>query len=193
MILLTFLYQNNDYLTKLTISIQSNRLQERTENYIETLECFCNILESIRHDSTICLEDHLPAVIDKSRQIQKLYEDIDKIEKIVSTVKKVVDEMDAKVSEAESVLGKPVIIRRLFGALFGSSPKKTGNNANQQRLQYTAPHLFKSSDFFVESSDPNNSEDLIFSGASASDDPNEEIVVRSQTRKNKKYSTESAN
>lgn len=141
-------------------------------------------MESIRQDSAICLEEHLPAVVDKSRQIQKLYDDIDRIEAVVATVKKTVDDMDKKVTEAETALGKPVIIRRLFNTLFGSSPKKTRNNTNPATLQYVEPYIFKSSDYFFESNQQNHSEDAIFSAGSTSDDPDEEIlVVRSHRSK----------
>ena len=160
-------------------------MQERIDDYLGILEGFCSVLESIRQDSTICVEEHLPAVIEKSRQIQKLYEDIDRIEVVVSTAKKSVDEMDVKVTEAESVLGKPVIIRRLLNTLFGSSPRKTRKNGTPApHVQYVEPYIFKSSDYFIESSEPIHSLDHSLDATlspddSACDDPDEEIVVRS--------------
>lgn len=110
-----------------------------------------------------------------------MYEDIDRIEAVVSTAKKTVDDMDVKVTEAESVLGKPVIIRRLFNTLFGSSPRKTRKNRTPaSHMQYVEPYIFKSSDYFIESSEPVYSLDETLSpDGSVCDDPDEEIVVRS--------------
>lgn len=157
-------------------------MQDKTDDYLGILESFCNSLESIRHDSAICLEEHLPAVIDKSRQIQKLYDEIDRIESAVAIVKKTVDEMDSKVTEAESVLGKPVIFRRLFNTLFGSAPKNVKNIAPVS-VEYIEPKIFKSTDFFIESIETNHFEEATFAPGSASDDPDEEIVVRSHRNK----------
>lgn len=109
---------------------------------------------------------------------------IDKIEAVVTVVKKTVDDMDEEVIKAEAVLGKPVIIRRLFNTLFGSSPKKT-STTSATPLQYSEPNIFNTSDYFVMSSELNHSDNLNFSGAS-DDDPDEELIVRSHRTK-KKY------
>lgn len=124
-------------------------------------------------------------MIDKSRQIRKLYDVIDKIEEVVAVVKKTIDDMEEKVVTAESVLGKPVIIRRLFSTLFGSSPKKTRSNATSTSLQYTEPYIYNTSNYFVVSREPNHSECVTLSGASDDDDPEEEIILRSHRPKKK--------
>ena len=108
------------------------------------LETTCGLLQDIRRDNNMCLEQLLPEIIEHNQRMDQLFQWIDKLEVLVAEVKKNVDDMDNQVTRAERLLSKSLSVKRIFSSLFN-------NNRNERRqsiVSYQEPQLFKAADYF---------------------------------------------
>jgi biogenesis of lysosome-related organelles complex 1 subunit 4 len=122
------------------------------------LEEFCGLLEVIRIDNTVCLEQVLQKVRQKSLTMEEVYAKIDHLEQFVEIVKKCVNEMEEDMNKAQQLLPKNRV-KKFFNSILNSSSKQTFTS--QQNFRYDAPYIFKTNDYiFKDDNDLANDQNL---------------------------------
>lgn len=129
------------------------------EDMLMHLEEFCSLMEMIRMDDRLCLQQILKTVYEKSLLLEPVYVKIEKLEKFVSVVKKCVEDMEEQMTRAEQMFPNNKI-KKFFTSLMNNSSSKQVNNASKGRLTYDPPHIFNTNDFIKQTDiqiDVNNS------------------------------------
>ena len=99
------------------------------------MEEFYCIIEKIRNDGFICLDQLSVTLQPKLDQCEQLYRMIDKLERIVGHVSMQLNLMDKEVNKAEKMMGKKSKVKRLF-SLIGTT------QSTSQRYTYVPPDIF---------------------------------------------------
>ncbi|CAM1331746.1 BCAS4 (predicted) [Pycnogonum litorale] len=133
----------SDFLTVDT-SKQKEAVHELVDDFLMRLDEFCNILDIVQGDSTMCLQNTVPEIYEKSLQLENIYEKIDNLENFLSMVRKNVDAMEEKVTQAEQDLGATGTFKKMFTSLYKTTPK-----ISSPVKEYEAPEIFVCDNLFV--------------------------------------------
>jgi cappuccino protein len=109
------------------------------------LEEFCGLLEMIRTDNNICLEQVLKKVHEKSLIMDQIYHKIDKLQEFVEIVKKSVDDMEEEVTKAEQLFGNNNKVKKFLSSFISSSSSKP--STSQRKAKYEPKDIFITSDY----------------------------------------------
>ena len=128
------------------------------------LEEFCGLIEMIRNDSNICLEEAINNISQKSETMNEIYGKIDRLEEFVGVVKQCVDNMDKEVTKAEQLFGDTNNnrVKKFFSVFISNTSKQT--NRKQIDAKYEPTEIFQTN-HFIKSLDlatiPQNSDQPI--------------------------------
>lgn len=126
---------------------QGKLLDDSTEDILTHLEEFCGLLEMIRTDNNVCLEQSLVRLKEKSIVMEKIYEQIDKMQNFVEIVKQCVNQMDDEVTKAEQLFATNSV-KKFFKSIINTS----GNRLHHQQPRFELPDIFKVEDY-IKSND----------------------------------------
>lgn len=126
---------------------QKKETEDAIENLLTHLEEFCGLIEMIRNDSNICLEEAIGNISKKAETMNKVYEKIDRLEDFVGVVKQCVDDMDKEVTKAEQLFGDTNNnrVKKFFSAFISNTSKQ--NNRKSIDAKYEPKEIFRSSDY----------------------------------------------
>ena len=103
------------------------------------MEEFYGLIEMIRSDSNLCLDQMTASVHAKMGQCAELFRMIDKLERIVRHVSLQLSLMEGEVSKAEKMMGKKKNpVSKLFSFI--------SNQSGSSRYSYVPPDIFKTED-----------------------------------------------
>ncbi len=121
------------------------------------MEEFCGLLEIIRTDNNICLEQVLKKVHEKSLIMDQIYHKIDKLQEFVQIVKKSVDDMEEEVTKAEQLFGNNNKVKKFLSSFISSSSSKP--STSQRKAKYEPKDIFITSDY-IKSCDSETDQNL---------------------------------
>ena len=117
-------------------------LNDSIENLLTHMEEFYGLIDMIRSDSSLFLEEFSSNVHSKMQQCSQLFRMIDKLERIVRHVSFQLSFMEREVSKAEKMMGKENPVKKLFSLI--SSSTVGSNSLNNRSFNYVPPDIFKS-------------------------------------------------
>lgn len=134
---------------------------ESVEDILAKLEEFLSLSDLIRSDVNLSLNTTLNGIHAKSKEIEKYFDRIDKLEAFVMMVKKNVNEIESAVEGAESELSGLGSIRKALNSIsipFLSSSKSTSNKSSAATAKIFEPvSIYRTEDYFATSpADSNN-------------------------------------
>lgn len=123
-------------------------MQEVIDANLAVLEEFCQVFETLRNESSYCYEHVIPLVQSKLPLLDQLCLKVDKLERIIETMKASVDEMEEAVTKAEATLDTGVSVKKLLGSWFsGNRNRRTPT----RQEPFVPPAIFKTEQLFPES------------------------------------------
>lgn len=125
-------------------------MEAAIEENLVHLEEFCGTLDIIRNDNTLCVEQVLPRVIEKSKEMEDLYKEIEKIEKFVDIVKGTINSMEIEVTKAEELFKNQNKVKKFFSSIWSN---KSNRNRKNRRSKYVAPEILSFSQYLSKSSE----------------------------------------
>ncbi|RWS01372.1 biogenesis of lysosome-related organelles complex 1 subunit 4-like protein [Dinothrombium tinctorium] len=129
--------------------------EEAVEEKLTHLEEFCGVIDMIREQNSVCLEQKLPIVYAKCTELEDLFRSIDRLEEMVKIVKATVDAMECEVIKAEELFANNKI--KKFLSSFWNNKRRSSDS---RKPKYVEPKLFSTKDFFCdEQSAPVKSDD----------------------------------
>ena len=139
----------NSFLT----TSQKKETEDAIEDLLTHLEEFCGLIEMIRNDNNICLDEVLKNVSEKSKVMNEIYTKIDKLDQFVQIVRQSVDDMDKELTKAEQLFGQSNNnnkVKKFFSSFISNTSKQ--NNVKRIDVKYEPKEIFKTSDY-IRSSD----------------------------------------
>ncbi|XP_055939488.1 biogenesis of lysosome-related organelles complex 1 subunit 4-like [Argiope bruennichi] len=147
--LVTDLAQEYSKYLKVDVSAEKTILEDEVEDVLTRLDEFTSLVDMVRSDNTVCLNQKLPGIHEKFAEMEKVFVQIDRLEDMIKVIKQNLEVMEEKVNEAEEHLDSSSV-KKLFNSfqkpLFS---KKTGDQ--KKHLKYESPEIFKTDDFFPNS------------------------------------------
>jgi hypothetical protein len=125
---------------------ESQQLKDAIEHNLSCLEKFCHELESIRSNSSVCLDTLYPDLVTKMQDMQKVYARIDSLEHIMSEIKKTTDVMEAEVERAETVLDSSPSVKKFLVSMFKTQPPETEVGL----IEFCPPDIFNTKELFSQ-------------------------------------------
>lgn len=129
---------------------------EAIEDCLAHLEEFCSAVDAIRSDNTECFEQLVPLICQEAAALEQMYQNIDKLEHVVSIVKHTVLIMEQEVEKAEKLLSNSNTIKKLFNSLFSNSSKKVYSS---RRPKFIQPKIYDSNQFFLSNPHSNDNKE----------------------------------
>lgn len=133
------------------MNIVSNNAKINTDfpnDYI--IKLFSNV--KVKTDSAITMHKNLPEIYSYGKELDKLYKNIDNMEKFVNVVNENLAKVEQQVSRAEEELGiNDTGIKGLFKPFLGKMKKRADSSVDDVvDLHYEPVEIYKTSDYFVE-------------------------------------------
>ena len=127
--------------------MQLQGLRDAVDCSLSVLEQHCQLLESMKQDTTLTVEQLLPSAHEKSLRIRAFYQMIDRLESVVRQVGQSVERMDQELCVAESTFSTSTAFKvpKLLSSLLTTRKKPSTST----RLRYEAPPLFRTSQLFA--------------------------------------------
>ncbi|CAL1271968.1 unnamed protein product [Larinioides sclopetarius] len=147
--LVTDLAQEYSKYLKVDVSAEKTLLEDEVEDILTRLDEFTSLVDMVRSDNTVCLNQKLPGIHEKFAEMEKVFVQIDRLEEMIKVIKQNLDVMEEKVNEAEEHLDSSSV-KKLFNSF--QKPLFSKKGADQKKhLKYEAPEIFKTDDFFPNS------------------------------------------
>jgi len=129
------------------ISQEKKETEDAVEDLLTHLEEFCGLIEMIRNDNNICLDEVQKNVSEKSQVMNEIYTKIDKLEQFVQIVKQSVDDMDKELTQAEQLFGDSNNnkVKKFFSAFISNTSKQTP--VKRINAKYEPKEIFRTSDY----------------------------------------------
>lgn len=145
---------SQDYSKYLKVNVASEKaaLEDEIEDVLTRLDEFTSLVDMVRGDNALCLNNTLPEIFKKCEEMEKMFQKVDKLEEMVQAIKQNLDVMEEKVVEAEEKLDSSSV-KKLFNSL--QKPlfsKKTSEP--KKETKYEPPVIFKTEDFFLNQQKP---------------------------------------
>ncbi|XP_071173964.1 biogenesis of lysosome-related organelles complex 1 subunit 4-like [Mytilus edulis] len=114
------------------------------EEMLTKLEEFGQLVELVRSDTAICMNDAMPLIQNKCNEMHTVFDKIDNLEKFVLLVKDNVSVMETELVKAEDQMGSFSGLKKMLSSFV--SPKKTQTKVTKQ-ADYEVPIIFKTEDY----------------------------------------------
>ena len=139
------------YFLTIFVFQQKKETEDAIEDLLTHLEEFCGLIEMIRNDNNICLEEVLKNISQKSIEMNEIYAKIDKLEQFVQIVRQCVDDMDKELTKAEQIFGdnNNNRVKKFFSSFISNTSKP---NVKPIDAKYEPKDIFRTSDY-IKSSD----------------------------------------
>jgi hypothetical protein len=126
---------------------QKKETEDAIEDLLTHLEEFCGLIEMIRNDSNICVEEVSKKVAKECRVMDTIYSQIDKLEQFVTIVRKTVEDMDAEMTRAEQLFADDNNnrVKKFFSSLMSSNAKQS--HFKRINAKYEPKEIFRTSDY----------------------------------------------
>lgn len=140
--------------TTIPIAKEKAQFEESVEMMLNRLDEYCQLVDLIRSDTSLCLNSTLPHIYGKSQQMKAIFERIDKLEAFVGVVKRNVAVMEELVAKAEADVGSVSSVKKMLQLfklpLFGTS-KKTSQSPKQvvNIRTFVEPEIFRTDDYLL--------------------------------------------
>ncbi|ESO90264.1 hypothetical protein LOTGIDRAFT_233804 [Lottia gigantea] len=144
-----------DYRNYLNFDItkEQSKYYESIEGMLTKLEEFCGLVDLIRSDTNLCLNTTLPKIQEKCIEMRHVFDRINKLVQFVEVVKRDVNIIEEKVTQAEKDVGDSIgsgLIKKL-SSIVGSKKSK-----EKKKVEYEEPLIFNTDQYF-----PKNSQTLL--------------------------------
>jgi cappuccino protein len=139
---------SRDYAGYLAIDSGKQRksVEEAIEEALVHLEEFCGLLDVIRSDNVLCLEQVLNRIYTKSLEMETLYEEVDRLQEFVAIVRRSVEDMETQVLTAEKLLKNQNSVQKFFSNIWGKNGKNKASSS-ARKPKYSAPDIFRTEDY----------------------------------------------
>ncbi|KAL5021838.1 hypothetical protein ScPMuIL_000993 [Solemya velum] len=137
-------------------SKEQEKFHEAIDEMLTKLDEFGGLVDMIRSDTTLCLNKTLPEIQQKSLQMQKIFDRVDKMEAFVGVVRHNIANMEDVVSKAEDDLGSLSGIKKMLSSFV--SPKRTKSKGKDQKCTYEPVDIFSTQTFFQPTTPSNKPE-----------------------------------
>ncbi|XP_054165004.1 biogenesis of lysosome-related organelles complex 1 subunit 4-like [Oppia nitens] len=130
------------------ITCEKKETEDAIEDLLTHLEEFCGLIDMIRNDNNICLEEVVNKITEKSKIMDEVYSKIDRLEQFVEIVKKCVDDMDTELTKAEQLFGdnnNNNRVKKFFNSFIGNTSKQ--NDFKRLDVSYEPKEIFRTDDY----------------------------------------------
>ncbi|KAL4234425.1 biogenesis of lysosomal organelles complex-1 [Mactra antiquata] len=135
-----------DYACYLKVNAEKERdtFHNSIDDMLMKLEEFGGLFDTIRSDTSSCLDSQINDIESKCEDMRKLFARIDQLEKFVSIVNRDVNKMEECVNKAESEMSTFKSFKKMFSSLVGS--KKTNQN-KEDTVEFVSPEIFSTDQY----------------------------------------------
>ncbi|KAG8201631.1 hypothetical protein JTE90_012701 [Oedothorax gibbosus] len=134
---------------KVDVTTEKSILEDEIEEILTRLDEFTSLVDMVRGDNALCLNQTLPEIHKKCSEIEKVFHQVDRLEDMVKAIKQNLDVMEDKVNEAEVHLDTSSV-KKLFNSLQKPLFSKKAAEPKKQ-IKYEPPVIFRTEDFFPNS------------------------------------------
>merc|ERR1712038_245565 len=108
----------DDYAKYVSLDVSKERtlFDDNIEDLLTRLDEYCSLIDIVRSDTNLCLAKTLPAIREKSRQMETVFQKIDQLEAFVSMVKGQVSSMEEQIVVAEEHMGSLSTFKKMFSS-----------------------------------------------------------------------------
>ncbi|XP_018421885.1 PREDICTED: breast carcinoma-amplified sequence 4 [Nanorana parkeri] len=125
---------------------EAQGLENAIEEMLVRLDEFCAMVDMVRNESSLILEDKIPAMKCQVEELNKIYKRVDKLEAFVKMVAHHVSFMEEEVTRAErNHLPLPQAFHRI---LSGASIPPFLRQGVKKQNTYELPKLYRTEDYF---------------------------------------------
>lgn len=129
---------------KIDTDVECGKFFASVEEMLAKLEEFGQLVETIRTDMVICHKDALPLVQTKCKEMEVVFDKIDRLEKFVLLVKDNISIMESELGKAEDQMGSFSGLKKMLSSFV--SPKRTQTKVTRP-ADYVIPSIFKTEDY----------------------------------------------
>ena len=129
---------------KIDSDVEFGKFLTTIEDMLAKLEEFGGLVDLIRSDTSICQNDAMPLIQTKCKEMEVVFDKIDKLEKFVLLVKDNVSVMESELVKAEDQMGSFSGLKKMLSSFV--SPKRTQSKVTKQ-ADYVTPEIFKTENY----------------------------------------------
>ncbi|XP_051887624.1 biogenesis of lysosome-related organelles complex 1 subunit 4-like [Pristis pectinata] len=128
---------------------EAKELNESIEEMLIRLDEFCGMLDMIRNDSSQILDENIPKIKVKAREMKEVYAKIDKMEIFVKMVEQSAAMLEEQVIQAEKDCGnRSRGVCKFLHSINAPFLNKKRSCLSQQNLAYELPNLYRTEAYF---------------------------------------------
>ncbi|CAG2116825.1 unnamed protein product, partial [Medioppia subpectinata] len=133
------------------ISPEKKETEDAVEDLLTHLEEFCGLIEMIRNDSNICVEEVTKKMTNECQSMEHIYGQIDRLDQFVKVVANTVQEMDNELTKAEQLFADDNNnkVKKFFTSFLTNNSKQNHLNNKRLNVKYEPKDIFKTSDYIT--------------------------------------------
>ncbi|XP_014670213.1 PREDICTED: biogenesis of lysosome-related organelles complex 1 subunit 4-like [Priapulus caudatus] len=157
------------------------RLDDTVDEMLTRLEEFSSLLDIVRADSALCLEETMPRILAKRREMEQVFASVDQLEAFVATVRLNLQQLEEAVEKAESERSSLGSIKKVLSSTLPSFLSRIPSGAGaasttrvQRARRYVAPPVFSTDSYFQKDSEY---QEAVQTSGVGSDVPDESLAT----------------
>ncbi|XP_041376307.1 biogenesis of lysosome-related organelles complex 1 subunit 4-like [Gigantopelta aegis] len=142
----------SDYNQYLNFDLSKDEVKffESVEDMLTKLDEFCALTDMIRSDISLCLTKTLPGIEAKCRDMEAVFDKIDKLEAFISIVRQNISQMEEQVSRVEEEHSSFGGIMKKLTSIVSPKRKHETQSKSQQAPGFQPLAIFNTNDYFSQ-------------------------------------------
>ncbi|RUS76295.1 hypothetical protein EGW08_015941 [Elysia chlorotica] len=132
---------------------EETKFSDSVELMLTKLDEFFSLVDMIRSDTSLCLQNTMPDIQMKCREMEAVFEKIDRLEDFVNIVKESVTSVEEKVNKAENELGTVGGFMKKLSSFISKKPSPARTPPRVKGPEFIPPEIFSTKDYFNHSMD----------------------------------------
>ncbi|GFS14206.1 biogenesis of lysosome-related organelles complex 1 subunit 4-like [Elysia marginata] len=133
------------------IAKEETKFNDSVELMLTKLDEFFSLVDMIRSDTSLCLQNTMPDIQMKCKEMDAVFEKIDRLEDFVNIVKESVVTVEEKVNKAESELGAVGGFIKKLSSFISKKPSPALTPSRNKGPEFVPPDIFSTKDYFDHS------------------------------------------
>ncbi|XP_046391160.1 biogenesis of lysosome-related organelles complex 1 subunit 4 [Ischnura elegans] len=133
-------------------------LEETIEDMLTRLEEFETLVDMVQEDEGKCLGSNIPEIFTANKELEKVFEKIDRLEAFVGRVKHDLDIVESHLDEAEAEAGTDGTLKNILKPLLFMKTEMSSAAKKVKSPVYEAHDIFKTDQFFHPDDSSQNKE-----------------------------------
>merc|ERR1739844_213697 len=101
-----------------------------------------------QRDSSTCLFKQMPQLSQKFEDMERVFDGIDRLERMVTRIKEDMDRVDRQLVEAEATVEGSGVLKNFVPLIFGQKPSNSGGDSEASGPNFQPVRLFSADEFF---------------------------------------------